>query len=412
MASEYSIPVLAALVPIVLGLLSQVCRISHSTFQRLALTCISGEIGTLFYIGTASETDPILIHLAAAAVISTGCAVLGQQISNCSSTVLGSGLVVLGLSLAALLGETPVNRYALIGILGYAAFSCFRLDRSTTIRTISLIQMALVIVLVSVSSFVEDSLYERAGLFLAVTLVPLPPFHLPFVSLVGSTHGILAGVWTVVFLSLGFAQLHELQGFIPEATRSALPLLALVGTLYASLKCLGQNRVRLLIAYATIAQISLLWGLTDVFSTFSEWGIPFGITVALVTNGLFVAYAFVQERYGSHDVGNLPGLATPMPRLGTLLILLISLAVLLPIVPTFAGLTTMPTTENQDGSLMIISLILFSVWMFGSWYFSHLLHQTAFGKARPDVPYTDLRTTEVCSLAVIIFCASVSAFVH
>ena len=412
MASEYSIPVLAALIPIVLGLLSQACRISHSTFQRLALTCIGGEVGTLFYIGTVSEIDPILIHLAAAVVLSTGCAVLGQRISNCSSTVLGSGLVVLGLSLAALLGQAPVNGYALIGILGYAAFSCFRLDRSTTLRTISLVQMALAIVLVSVSSLVGGSLYERAGLFLAVTLVPLPPFHFPFVSLVGSAHGILAGLWAVVFLSLGFAQLHELQGFIPEAIHSALSLLALVGALYASLKSLGQNHIRLLLAYATIAQISLLWGLTAVFSTFSEWGIPFGITVALVMNGLFVAYTFVQERYGSHDLGNLPGLATPMPRLGTLLILLISLAMLLPIVPTFAGLMTMPTTDNQNGSLMIISLILLGVWMFGSWYFSHLLHQTAFGKARPDIPYTDLRTAEICSLAVLIFGASVSAFVH
>ena len=411
MASGHSLTLLAALIPVVLGLLGQLFRMSHSIFRRLALMCIGGEVGAILYIGATFDTDPSLLYLSAAIILSAFCAVVGQQ---GSSPVLDAPLVVLGLSLAALLGPTPINRYFLIGLLGYAALSLFRSNLPAARRTISLVQLALAILLVWISALMGDALYAPAGLFLAVTLVPLPPFHLPFASLVGSARGILSGLWAMAFLSLGLVEIHNLQTFIPKETEIhvAISLLALLGGLYASLKCLGQNQIRPLLTYATIVQVALLWGLTTVFSSFSEWGIPFGITIGLVMNGLFVAYAFVQQRYGPHNIGNLPGLALPMPRLGTLVGLLISIAVLLPIIPIFAGLTTMPATQTQEALLLIVLLLFLGVWMFGSWHFSHLLHQTLFGKARADIPYTDLRVAESCSLALIIFGASLSVFVN
>lgn len=412
MASEVSITLLAALIPLALWLLNRTCRMSHATFQFLAMLCIGWEAGTILYMHTAFDVAPILVYLSAAVILSTFCAILGQQGSN--STVLDAPLVVLGLSLAALIGPSPINRYFLIGMLGYAAFSLFRSSLPAARRAISLVQLTLAIVLVWISSLMGDTLYAPAGLFLAVTLVPLPPFHVPFASLVGSAREVLSGLWTVAFIALGLAEIHNLQPFIHQETaiHVGVSLLALVGGLYASLKCLGQNRIHLLLTYATIVQVALLWGLTTVFSSLSTWGIPFGITIGLVMNGLFVAYTFVQQRYGPHNIGNLPGLASPMPRLGTLVGLLISIAVLLPIIPIFAGLTTMPATQTQEALLIIVSLLFLGVWMFGSWHFSHLLHHTLFGKARADIPYTDLRVAEICSLALLIFGASVSVFVN
>ncbi|MDE0146084.1 MAG: proton-conducting transporter membrane subunit [Nitrospira sp.] len=414
MASEFSITLLAVLVPLALWLLNRTSRVPYSIFQVLAVLCIGWEAGTILYMHAAFETTPIAIYLSATVIFSTFCVIVGQWDSKRSSTVLDAPLVVLGLSLAALLGPAPVNRYGLIGLLGYAAFSLSRSNLSATRRTIGLAQSALAVVLVCVTIWAGDSLYGPAGLFLAVTLVPLPPFHVLFASLVGSARGILSGVWTVAFLSLGLAEIHNLQTVIPMETdiHVAIGFLALLGGLYAALKCLGQNQIQGLLTYATIVQVALLWGLTTIFSSFSEWGIPFGITIGLVMNGLFVAYAFVRQRYGSHAIGNLPGLASPMPRLGTLVSLLISIAVLLPIIPLFGGITTMPATENQGGSFVIISLLFLGAWMFGSWHFSHLLHHTLFGKARPDVPYTDLKVAEICSLVLIIFGASVSILVN
>ncbi len=412
MASEFSITLLAAVIPLALWLLNRTCRLSHATFYFLSMLCIGWEAGTVLYMHAAFDTASVPIYLSVAVILSTFCAVLGQ--SKRSSSVLDAPLVVLGLSLAALLGPAPINRYFLIAMLAYAAFSLFRSHHPDTRRAIGLGQLALAMLLIWISSLMGDRFSGIAGLFLAITLVPLPPFHVPFASLVGSARGTLAGVWTMAFLSLGLTEIHNLQTVIPMEMEMhvAISLLALLGGLYASLKCLGQNRVHALLTYATIVQVALLWGLTTVFSSFSEWGIPFGITIGLVMNGLFIAYAFVQQRYGPHNIGNLPGLASPMPRLGTLVGLLISIAVLLPIIPIFGGITTMPETGKQDGSLIIVSLLFLGVWMFGSWHFSHVLHHTLFGRARSDIPYTDLKVAEICSLVLIIFGASFSIFIN
>ncbi len=413
MISEFSITLMAVLVPLALWFINRTCRVSHSTFRVVAMLGIGWEAGTIFYMHAAFAPTRSVMALSAAVIVSTCCVVLGHWESKRSSTV-PDALVVMGLCLAALLSSASGNRYYfLIGLLGYAAVSLYQSNLSATRKTFGLAQATLAIVLVGVSFWVED-VSGLAGLFLAVTLVPLPPFHGLFASMVGSARGIAPGVWTVAFLSLGVVEIHNLQTVIPMETdiHVAIGLLALLGGLYAALKCLGQHQIHAFLTYATIVQVALLWGLTTVFSSFAEWGIPFGITIGFVMNGLFVAYAFVQQRYGSHAIGNLPGLASPMPRLGTFVSLLISIAVLLPIIPILGGITTMPATESQQGSLVIISLLFLGLWMFGSWHFSHVLHHTLFGKARSDIPYTDLSVTEICSLVLIIFGAGMSILIN
>jgi NADH:ubiquinone oxidoreductase subunit 4 (subunit M) len=347
-----------------------------------------------------------------AVMLSAICTILGQGYSKRSTIASVEILVVSGLGLGTLLAPLPLSRYFLIGVLGYAAYSLFKSHATGTIKIISLAQLALAILLTLVSTFMGNSLALYAGIFLTVTLVPLVPFHLPFASLVSSAQGTGSGLWLTVFFSLGFAELSELHPFLSQKLSTPVSLLALGSALYGSFKCLGQNQIRSLLAYATIAQVSMLWGLTTVFSSFPQWGISFGLTIALVMTGLLVTFHCVQKRLGSHMLGTLPGLASRMPRLGTMLIILISIAMMLPIVPILTGLTTMPTTDNQDVPLIIISLIILSVWMFGSWYFAQVLHQTAFGKARPDIPYIDLKAAEICSLALLIAGASYSGLFY
>ena len=353
-------------------------------------------------------SDHTLMYLASAMILSAFCAIFGQHQSKPLSTMAVEILGVLGLGLGALLAPFPFNRYFLMGVFGYASYFLFKSHGGATLKTISLVQIVLAIFLVLGSVFTGHSFATLAGLFLAFTLVPLPPFHVPFAFLVGSDQGRFSGFWLVVFLSLGLAELRELSPFTSDDLSIFISLLALGSAVYSSFKCLGQRQPRLLITYATIAHTSLLWGLTTVFSSFFKWGIPYGLMIALAMNGLLVAYTFVQQRYGAHVIGTLPGLAFPMPRFGTVLVLLISLAMLLPIIPILTGLTTLATIEDQDISLIFILLIFSSVWMFGSWYFSHLLHQTAFGQARPDIRYIDLKIGEVCILTLLIVGASYS----
>ena len=124
--------------------------------------------------------------------------------------------------------------------------------------------------------------------------------------------------------------------------------------------------------------------------------------------GLLLTYHCIQQRFGSHAIGTLPGLALVMPRLGVLLIILFSIAAVLPLIPVLSGLAALPTVDSQNVCLVIMCFIIFFVWIFGSWYFSHLMHQTAFGRARPDIPYTDLTTGEISALTLLIAAASYS----
>jgi len=346
------------------------------------------------------------VILAVAIVVAAFCAILGGARLKQSSTTLIEILVLSGLGIGAVMTPSPINRFFLFGVLGFAGYSLMKSHGPGITKTISLAQIALAILLVLGSSLSDDSFTMYAGLVLAVTLVPLFPFHLPFASLVSFSHGAMAGLWTTVFLSLGLAEITQLPTVLSEGMPGAIAWLALGSAVYASFKSLGQIQVRPLLAYATIAQVSMLWGLTTVFLTFSPWLIPFGLTIALVMAGLLFTYYCIQQRFGTHAIGSLPGLALVMPRLGVLLIILISIAVVLPLVPVLSGLPALPTVDSQNVCLVIMGFIIFFVWMFGSWYFSHLMHQTAFGKARPDIPYTDLTTGEISALALIITTAS------
>ena len=351
------------------------------------------------------ETTAIL---AVAIILSAIGAILVQARSKHSSTTLVEILVVSGLGLGALLTPSSINRYVFIGVLGMAAFSLFKSHCSAMIKTISLAQIGLITFLVLGSSFSGDTLTIYAGLVLVVTLVPLFPFHLPFASLVSFSHGAMSGLWTTVFLAFGSAELTTVQTFLSEGISATITWLALGSAMYASFKALGQSQIRSLLSYAVIAQVSMLWGLTTVFSTSSQWLIPFGLTIALVMTGLLLTYHFVHQRSGSHTIGTLPGLALVMPRLGVLLIILISIAAVLPLLPVLSGLSALPTVDSQNVCLVIMGFIIFFVWIFGSWYFSHLMHQTAFGRARQDIPYTDLTAGEISILTLLIATASYS----
>ena len=411
MVSEFSFTLGLILIPLALGVSTRILGIPHGGVQLLALACIGLETGAFVYLGTTFEPDPIRLQLAAAILLAGLCATLGQGKFKTSSKVLGTTLIVLGLSLGALLAPTPIHRVFLISLFGYAAFTVIRSEHPATPKTISLVQIGLAMLFILASFILGNTHYWWIGLFLAMTLCPLVPFHFPFVSIIGSAEGMLSCFWVVVLISLGLAEIYDVQHSMLFKEFFVIQLLALVSALYASLKCLVESRFRQFIAYAAIAQMALLWAIQQVFLDFSTWGIQFGMAVAFVMSGLFAVYAFLQQRYGSHELGKFPGLASSMPRLGILMILLITFAMLLPILPILSGIMAMPTLEQSDVLLPTILLTFSSVWLLGSWYFTHLLHETAFGRPHSDIPYTDLRTFEMGALVILIVGASYSGFV-
>jgi len=409
---EHTLPVILALIPLVLGMGWKVSRVSSMPLQFIGLMTIGVLGGGLVYMQSALEIDPSRMFLAVAVLLSGFCVILGQEETKHFSIHCASSMIVLGLGLGILLNQGLVSRIFLIGLLGYTAASLFQAKHRSLRTTITLFHIAVAIILSLGSSFVGQTFQILASLFLAVTFLPLAPLHLPFVSTVGSAKGTLSSFWIVVWLTIGLAELHLIHSSLTAEMLFTLHLLAVVSAVYASLTCLGQQQYKIFVTSATVAHVALIWGLLDVFPSFSIWGIPFGIAVAFVMSSLCITYSFVQHRYGWQIFGKLPGLASTMPRFGTVMLLLVSFAMFLPLLATFSGLMTMPTDVTQDRGIFMMLFTFVVVWLMGGWYFSQMLHQTAFGAARADVPYTDLRIPEIVAVSVLLLGATYSGLIH
>ncbi|HNP31621.1 MAG TPA: hypothetical protein PKK23_21420, partial [Nitrospirales bacterium] len=132
------------------------------------------------------------------------------------------------------------------------------------------------------------------------------------------------------------------------------------------------------------------------------WGIPFGIAVALLMSGMLCSYAFLRERYGTHNLITLQGLGSGLPRFRGVFTFLISLIMLLPVLPIMGAFRTPPPDASGSHALFPVWLLVFTVWLSISWVFTTLLHRTAFGKPRSDVPDGDLSFYELWTLFLLM----------
>ena len=406
-----NIPFILSLVPLIFGAIWTFSNGSSTIRKSVGLTVIGALAGGLIYIRFAIETEPSILFLASAVLLSGFCSLLCQEDSQEASPIYASVMIALGFGFGVLLNEAIVGRIFLCGLLGYIAYSLNQEQQKTFRTKIILLHIVFAITFALSSVFMGETSQMLAGLFLALTFLPLAPFHLPFVRTIKDAKGTLSSFWIVVWLMIGLGELKTIYSFLTAEILFVLSLLAILSAIYASLASLGQKVNSLFVASATLAHSSLIWGLLQVFTSFPKWGIPFGITLALVMGGIALAFSFVQMRYGWKTIGNLPGLLSTMPRLGVVIVLLVSFALFLPLFPAYSGLGLMPTIETQDVGVVMISLLFSVVWLGGGWYFIKMLHQTAFGEARTDVPYFDLGPKEVFSISVLLLAAAYSGII-
>ena len=406
-----NIPFILSLVPLIFGAIWTFSNGSSTVRKSVGLTLIGALAGGLIYIRFSIETEPSILFLASAVLLSGFCSLLCQEDSQEASPIYASVMIALGFGFGVLLNEAIVGRIFLCGLLGYIAYSLNQEQQKTFRTKIILLHIVFAITFALSSVFMGETSQMLAGLFLALTFLPLAPFHLPFVRTIKDAKGTLSSFWIVVWLMIGLGELKTIYSFLTAEILFVLSLLAILSAIYASLASLGQKVNSLFVASATLAHSSLIWGLLQVFTSFPKWGIPFGITLALLMGGIALAFSFVQMRYGWKTIGNLPGLLSTMPRLGVVIVLLVSFALFLPLFPAYSGLGLMPTIETQDVGIVMISLLFSVVWLGGGWYFIKMLHQTAFGEARTDVPYLDLGLKEVFSISVLILAAAYSGII-
>ena len=398
-----------ALAPIIIGVIWRFANFSFSSLKFISLATTSFLGLTLaFYV----NQNPSIKFLVLAVLLMGFCVMICQKKLQQTPEFYSSCMVTIGLTLGALLGQEFSNRLFLCVLLGFMAFSIVQQKKTSPRKTFTLIHFAIASILPLGSILGGESLKELSRLFLAMTFLPLVPFHLPFSGVVDNGKGALSSLWVVVWLALGLAELNIIYSSLSKGILTSIGLLALITAFYASLAALGQKKANPFIAAATVAYVSIIWGLLNVFPNFPKWGIAFGVAVAFVLGGISLAFSFVKARYGWQTIGKLPGLADPMPRFGTIMVLLVSFALFLPMIPTFTGLIVMPTIETLDVKFIQIFFIFFAVWLGGGWFLLQMLHQTAFGSARENVPYSDLCITEYTAVMILLLGAGYSGLLY
>ena len=398
-----------ALAPIIIGVMGRVANFSFSSlkFISLATTSILG-----LTLAFSVNQNPSIKFLVLAVLLMGFCVMICQKKLQQPPEFYSSCMVTIGLTLGALLGQEFSNRLFLCVLLGFMAFSIVQQKKTSPRKTFTLIHFVIASILPLGSILGGESLKELSRLFLAMTFLPLVPFHLPFSGVVDNGKGALSSLWVVVWLALGLAELNIIYSSLSKGILISIGLLAVITAFYASLAALGQKKANPFIAAATVAYVSIIWGLLNVFPNFPKWGIAFGVAVAFVLGGISLAFSFVKARYGWQTIGKLPGLADPMPRFGTLMVLLVSFALFLPMIPTFTGLIVMPTIETLDVKFIQIFFIFFAVWLGGGWFLLQMLHQTAFGSTRENVPYSDLCITEYTAVMILLLGAGYSGLLY
>ena len=176
-----NIPFILSLVPLIFGAIWTFSNGSSTVRKSVGLTLIGALAGGLIYIRFSIETEPSILFLASAVLLSGFCSLLCQEDSQEASPIYASVMIALGFGFGVLLNEAIMGRIFLCGLLGYVAYSLNQEQQKTFRTKIILLHIVFAITFALSSVFMGETSQILAGLFLALTFLPLAPFHLPFV---------------------------------------------------------------------------------------------------------------------------------------------------------------------------------------------------------------------------------------
>jgi len=194
-------------------------------------------------------------------------------------------------------------------------------------------------------------------LFIAFAIkMPIFPFHTwqPPTYKMASTQGvmILAGVMTKMGV---YGALRFLFPVVPLGVlywQNLVIVLSLIGVIYASVIAFKHTNLKTMVAYSSMAHISLMAAAMFVLNAYALQGLIFqvlshGVTIV----ALFYMACLVKEQTGTTEMPQLGGLKTNAPNMAILFLIIVLGSIALPLTAGFVG-----------EFLMIAGLFQQSIW--------------------------------------------------
>ena len=242
--------------------------------------------------------------------------------------------------------------------------------------------------------------------FAAAFLVklPVPPLHawLPDAHTEAPTAGsiLLAGL----LLKTGaYGLLRFLPMLFPDGFAVLAPYgmaLGAFGTIYAAIVACGQTDAKRLIAYTSVAHMSIVLIGVAGGVHFAMMGAAIEMVAhALSASALFLLVGAVEHRTGTRDLRHLGGLQQTAPRFAAAFAVFFSAALAMPGTANFLGealvITGMFQVDWRVASLALVSLVISVV------YATRLLRRIVFGEARHAPISADLEPHELWPLVLL-----------
>lgn len=180
-------------------------------------------------------------------------------------------------------------------------------------------------------------------LFIAFAIkMPVFPFHTwqPSTYTMASTQGamILAGVMTKMGI---YGALRFLFPIVPlgvQYWQNTVIILCLAGMVYASVIAFRQTNLKRLIAFSSMAHISLMAAAMFVLNYYAIQGLLFQvISHGVVIVALFYMANLIEEKAGTLELPQMGGLKLQAPNMAILLLIIVLGAIALPLTAGFIG---------------------------------------------------------------------------
>jgi NADH-quinone oxidoreductase subunit N len=139
---------------------------------------------------------------------------------------------------------------------------------------------------------------------------------------------------------------HNVPDLSPVNWKLILGIIAIATLTIGNLAALGQNNVKRLLAYSSIAHVGFILIAVLGFSHFAIWTVLFYLAIYLVMNfAAFSLVEFISDEIKSEDVRNFKGLGSKLPLIGIIFVIIM------------VSLTGLPPTAGFNAKFLAFSAI-------------------------------------------------------